>query len=177
MPVYAPSDVRAVTVPEHFGGCGTPHEAPVLEPGERWALDCFLCEDALTKPPLLSHGWSSQIDGVALTPDERKFLESQEKEGSAATAMMVRQLGDTLAQAMRQGYAGASGVPVAQPQFVQPSAADITAALKSMPRDELADLIKLAGLGDVSDPMVPDLSARDEAPTTKKTAATRKTAV
>lgn len=146
MTVHAPSDVRAVTVPEHFGGCGTAHQAGDLQPGERWALECQPCETALTSAPLNSHGWASQVDKVSLTPDERQLLTSQEKEGSAATAMMVRQLGDTLAQAMRQGYSGMAGLPAPTPQFLQPTSENITEALKSMAPNDLEQLLRRAGL-------------------------------
>lgn len=172
MTMYAPSDVRSAAVSEAFGGCGEIHQAGDLQPGERWGLDCPLCEIALSKPPLSQHGWSNTIDGVSLTPDERKLLESQEKEGSAATAMMVRQLGDSLAAAMRAGYAGMSGVPAPQP--VAPSAQDITAALKSLPKAELAEMLTLAGLVPTLDDAPAELATVD-APVAKKAVA-KKTA-
>ena len=168
MTVYAPTDVRAITVPDSFGGCGQPHESGELSPGERWALDCLPCEQALTSAPLNSHGWANRIDQVALTPDERQLLETQEKEGSAATAMMVRQLGDTLASALRQGYSGLAGVPVAAPQPAAPSAADLAAALKTLPADDLADLLKIAGLSPATDEVKPVLA---EPPAAKKAVA------
>lgn len=173
MTIYAPSDVRSAAVSESFGGCGQIHEAGDLQPGQRWGLDCPLCEVALSKPPLSSHGWSTSIDGVALTPDERRLLESQEKEGSAATAMMVRQLGDSLAAAMRAGYAGAAAP---QPQFVQPSASDITAALKSMPKAELAEMLTLAGLAPTLDDAPAELVTAEPTPAPAKKVAAKKTA-
>ncbi len=148
MTVHAPSDVRSITVPEHFGGCGAEHSAGELEPGQRMSIDCPPCELALTSPPLSAHGWSSREDGVALTPDERQLLESQEKEGSAATALMVKQLGESLAQAVRLGNLGVAALPTApaQPQFVQPSADDIHSALKEMDPADLEQLLRRAGL-------------------------------
>lgn len=161
MTVHAPSDVRSVTVPEHFGGCGVEHSAGDLEPGQRMSLDCGPCELALTSPPLNAHGWSSREDGVALTPDERLLLESQEKEGSAATALMVKQLGESLAQAVRHGHIGAAQLAPAQPQFVPPTADDIHAALKEMDPADLEQLLRRAGL---AAPVEPD-TAPEQTPT------------
>jgi len=169
MTVYAPSDVRAITVPIQFGGCGEPHVSAELAEGERWALDCESCGQALTRPPLSSHGWAHSIDKVALTPDERRLLETQEKEGSAATALMVRQLGDTLAAAVRQGYLGH-----AAPAPAPPSTSELMSALKSLAPEDLAQLLTIAGLDNTAPAGGPTVTLAG-APA-KKVAAPRKAA-
>lgn len=142
MTMYAPSDVRALSA--IHDGCGTPHEAPALEPGEHRQLDCPPCE-AVLSGRLVKLGWSTRLDGVALTCDERRLLETQEREGNAATAMLVKQLGSDLASALRTGGASAA----------EPSPEQVVSALKGLPQDKLAELLKSAGLADEVDKPAP----------------------
>ncbi|MGW7001427.1 hypothetical protein ACWGCW_01020 [Streptomyces sp. NPDC054933] len=148
MTMYAPSDVRALSaIPD---GCGTRHEAPALKDGEHWHLDCPPCE-AVLSGRLVKLGFSARLDGVALTCDERRLLETQEKEGNAATAILVKQLGSDLASALRTGGAAAA----------EPSPEQVVSALKGLPQDKLAELLKSAGLAEPT----------EEKPTPRKRAA------
>lgn len=162
MTMYAPSDVRAVSVPTHLGGCGEPHEAPYLGPGSRWELECPLCEAALGKPPLVQHGWANRNEDVSLTPDERRTLETQSKEGSAATAMLVKQLGNDLAAALRGGPLQTAPAALTEDQ--------VLSALKSLPNDALAELLKTAGLA----PEAPVPDGADTAPVAPSVEPTKK---
>lgn len=67
MTVYAPSDVRSISVPTHRGGCGLVHDAGDLADGQRFAVDCPGCEPAIIATRT---GWAHTPEGVCLTPDE-----------------------------------------------------------------------------------------------------------
>jgi hypothetical protein len=150
MTMYAPSDIHAMSaMPD---GCGIAHEGPVLEPGEHWALDCLPCE-AVLAGRLSKLGWSPRVDTVTLTCDERQLLETSSKEGSAATALLVKQLGAQLAQGLLHGapQAAAAG-PTA------PTADQLVGALQELPQEQLAALLKSAGLAPETEP-APDVAA------------------
>ncbi len=98
MTVYAPSDVRSITVP---AGCGQPHEAGELADGERFALDCAECEPHVLA--LKDHGWARDPLQVALTPDERQrfeALEANAKAQQATTWSDPRAIGNAVAEAL-----------------------------------------------------------------------------
>ena len=81
MPVYARSDVAAVTISSHHGGCGDVHSRPVIEgaPVKVWALTCHNgCEDVLRNDSL----WSATIHQIPETPDEQAHRENVEKRGA-----------------------------------------------------------------------------------------------
>ena len=104
--IYAPTDVRAITVP---AGCGVPHEAGYLAEGERWNLDCPACEPAIIA---MRTGWAHTPAGVALTPDEIGVAEAEEQ---AAARHRNRTWGDPTAvgQALAQALTTASPAPAA----------------------------------------------------------------
>lgn len=138
MTMYAPSDIHAMSALSD--GCGIAHEAPALEPGEHWGLDCQPCETVLAGR-LAKLGWSPRVDTVTLTCDERQLLETSSKEGSAATALLVKQLGAQLAQGLLHG--GPQAAPAA---LAAPTAEQLVGALQELPQEQLAALLKSAGL-------------------------------
>lgn len=74
MTMYAPSDVRSISIPD---GCGQPHEAGDLGGGGRMTLDCPPCEASLQVRPTM--GWATHEAAVHLTPDEIGENERAEK--------------------------------------------------------------------------------------------------
>src|SRR5213082_2628785 len=79
MTAYAPSDVRSITVPH---GCGQPHEAGDLAPGERFAFNCEQCEPHVLG--LAGHGWATSPMHVGLTCDEKAEAEALERQAAAS---------------------------------------------------------------------------------------------
>lgn len=112
MTLYAPTDVRAVTVPADRGGCGQPHTAPDdLPKGEHMAVDCPLCEPYLNT--LGGHGWAPDPLHCALTPDERRQLDAlddQAKANRARTWSDPDAIGKALAAALNQHTAPQGGM-------------------------------------------------------------------
>lgn len=104
MSVFAPSDVRSVTIPN---GCGDPHEAADLPEGERWSVDCPACE-----PHIMAdlYGWAYEPGKVAPTTDERAEIERAEKDAKRAnnaTWSNPAAMAAMLAQAMQPAQAEA----------------------------------------------------------------------
>lgn len=101
MTLYAPSDVRAITVPTDLGGCGHPHTAPDdLPEGELFALDCVPCEQFVNT---LRHGWAPDPLNVGLTTDERRrqeALSDQAKARQASTWADPDAIGKAVASAL-----------------------------------------------------------------------------
>lgn len=103
MTVWAPSDVRSITIPTHKGGCGQSHEAGELAKGQHFSVTCPPCEPAIIA---LRHGWAYNEAGVHLTPDEIAEVEQQEAE---AKRQQNRTWGDpnavgrALAEELRKG--------------------------------------------------------------------------
>lgn len=98
MTVYAPSDVRAVSM---AGGCGEGHTAGDLPAGRRFAVNCPDCEPLLTANTSL--GWASTPDGVALTPDERAELDANKAAAERAQVLAMQVFGAQMANLMRSG--------------------------------------------------------------------------
>lgn len=125
MPVYARSDIAAVSISPNHGGCGETHSRPVVggAPARIWALTCHNgCEDILRSDAL----WSSTPSTIPETPDEVAIREDAEKRGTveqaqstAAALQNLAKLGD-LPQVISQFMAYASGQGNALPQ-TQPS--------------------------------------------------------
>lgn len=104
MTAYARNDLETIMIPMEAGGCGETHKRPKLKKGEDpkvWGVDCNACEPIL----LAVHGFARSEHDIELTPDEVKVQERLEKEGSAATAAMAKEIGAQLAQAARTGLA------------------------------------------------------------------------
>lgn len=125
MPVYARSDIAAVSISPNHGGCGATHSRPVVggAPARIWALTCHEgCEDVLRSDTL----WSSTPATIPETPDEVAIREDAEKRGTveqaqstAAALQNLAKLGD-LPQVISQFMAFAAGQGNALPQ-TQPS--------------------------------------------------------
>jgi hypothetical protein len=79
MTVYAPSSHCWVFVGAGHGGCGQAHSRPVADgaPKKIWDLTCAQCEDHLRKDPQ----WSSTVDEIVETHDEKIARERSEKSG------------------------------------------------------------------------------------------------
>ncbi|MFF4403591.1 hypothetical protein [Streptomyces sp. NPDC001404] len=150
MTMYAPSDVRSIFLPS---GCGEPHTVGELQAGEHWALDCPACETVLAAPALSKLGWSPQEDGVALTPDERRLLETEKNEGHIAQALMAKEFGRELAARTRTG-----------PETEQSSNTGMIEALKSASPEDLAELLTRAGLAPQEDKPAPRKRAARKPP-------------
>ena|SRR5262245_25329262 len=86
MTVYAPSDVRSITVP---AGCGQPHAAGDLADGERFTVDCPACEPKILG---MRTGWAQAAGDVAKTPDEIAAAASEHAEAQRAAAVMLSAL-------------------------------------------------------------------------------------
>lgn len=125
MTVYAPSDVRAISV---SGGCGASHELG-REPGkgEHFAVTCGACEPLILATKT---GWAHDVSSVALTPDENRIFETQEKEGQRAQAIASRALAERLGDLIR------ADTPVAPVDPVQ----DVIGKLAALNADQLAAL-------------------------------------
>jgi hypothetical protein len=82
----------AVTV---SGGCGQSHGIEVDHQGHPY-IECEACAPTLTG----GHwGWAATPAGVPPTPDENAERELAERQGTAATNIMLRSVSDALAQA------------------------------------------------------------------------------
>jgi len=116
MTIYAPTDVRAITVP---AGCGVPHEAPALAEGAKWALNCPPCEGPIIA---MRTGWAHTPAGVALTPDEIGVAEQEE---ASAARNRNRTWGDPTAvgQALAQALTTVSPAAASTPSLLEQIAA------------------------------------------------------
>lgn len=77
MTVYAPTDHTSITIPAERGGCGMEHKAGLLEPGEKFRINCPACEPFILK---MRTGWAATPEGVSLTPDEIGEVERDERD-------------------------------------------------------------------------------------------------
>jgi hypothetical protein len=124
MSMFAPSDVRQITVPPDNGGCGVPHELGV-DPAAR-KIDCLPCEAWLQATPSL--GWANHPGGVKQTCDEIAQSERDERE---AKRVGMSNLANQIALAV-------GGTPAqAQPSILQ--------QILAMPAEERAALLALIG--------------------------------
>lgn len=114
MTVFARSDICAVSISTHHGGCGTTHTRPLIggEPARVWSLTCHGgCEDVLRRDPL----WAPTPTTIPETPDETATREDAEKRGqieqaqsTTAALQDLAKLGD-LPQVLSQFMAFVSG--------------------------------------------------------------------
>lgn len=155
MTVWAPSDVRSITIPTHKGGCGQSHEAGELAPGEHFSVTCPGCEPAIIG---LRHGWAYQESGVHLTPDEIGEVERQEAD---AKRQQNRTWGDPNAVGRALAEALAKNTPAGQ----SPNVLGLVAAMSP---DERAALRELLGPAPVVPPAAPAVEAPPAAKPARK---------
>jgi len=130
MTLYAPSDVRAILVPQERGGCGQPHEAGTLAEGEHFAITCPECEAHVNT---LGHGWAPDPLQVAMTPDERAQFEALSKQAQAR-------------QATTWADPDAIGKAVATALGVQAQPTSLLDQLRALSPDDKAALAGILGL-------------------------------
>jgi hypothetical protein len=90
------------------GGCGQQHQVQVDGTG-RPHVECELCAPILVGR---HWGWAASPAGVPPTPDEVAARELAEREGTAATNIMLRSVSDALAKAAASQL-GAGTAPAA----------------------------------------------------------------
>jgi hypothetical protein len=128
MTVYAPTGTTAISV---GAGCGASHAAErELVQGEHFAVTCPACESLILATKT---GWSSDVRSVALTPDERAYLDAQEKEGQRAQAIATRALAQRLGDLTRLEGMATTAAPVDPVQ-------DVLSKLAVLNDDQLAAL-------------------------------------
>jgi hypothetical protein len=140
MTVHAPTDIRSVTIPEHRGGCGQPHENPDLGDGEHLIIDCPACEPVLLA--MKGHGYANDPLHVGLTCDERAAAEAIREKNQVAQERMVASMAspEGFAQFMRAaGIAAAVGQPAAVPPEVMEEMAAMRAQMAQL-AEQNADL-------------------------------------
>lgn len=131
MTVYAPTGTTSISV---GAGCGQEHSAGRdLGAGEHFAVTCPTCETLILGT---NTGWSSDVSGVALTPDERRVFEEQEKVGQRAQAIAARALAERLGDVIR-----GADVPAAPVDPVQ----DVISKLSALNDQQLATLRGIFG--------------------------------
>jgi len=108
MTVYAPTDVRSISIP---GGCGHSHDAGDLAEGERLIVNCPPCEPGIMATRT---GWAHTPEGVHLIPDEIARVEADKRE---ADRSKNHTWGDphALGRALAQGLAGQQASAAAGP--------------------------------------------------------------
>ena len=153
MPVYARSDLAAVTVSVAHGGCGSAHHRPAPaenRPVRVWELNCPpCCKTTCAQDP----HWSTTLSEIPETYDEKLKREDFEKRGAlderklmamAMAKMMGIEIPDTIAGALAgqmqhipgvmecanghgnpagQKFCGACGAPMARRSRKRPSPA------------------------------------------------------
>ncbi len=130
MTIYAPSDVRSILIPAERGGCGVPHEAGDLPPGEHHSVTCPQCEPHIAA---MRTGWAHTLAGVHLIPDEIADAEAAE---AAAARAQNRTWGDP--NALGKAFREALG-PAVTPAV--PSLLEQIAALGAHERAALAAML------------------------------------
>lgn len=132
MTIYAPTGTTSISLSER--GCGQEHSAQrELGPGEHFAVECPTCETLILAT---NTGWSHDVGGVALTPDERRVFDEQEKVGQRAQAIAARALAERLGDVIRLGDAPAAPVDPVQ---------DVIAKLSALNDQQLATLRGIFG--------------------------------
>lgn len=137
---YAPTDVGSVSV---SGGCGEQHDVKPAPTGGR-GIECPACGLALLQIPSL--GWAGTPSGVRLTVDENAALEEAKATGLTAQSLAAKAIGEKIAELVLSD----KGKPAA-PQKVEVATEDVLTALTDLPKDQLAALLKMAGLAPAED--------------------------
>lgn len=137
MTVYAPSDVRSITVPTDRGGCGMPHEL-TGEPadGERFSVNCPACEPHIIAARI---GWAHTPHGVHLTPDEIAQVEAEE---ARAKREQNRTWGSP--EALGSAFAAAMSAKMGTPAASAPTLMEQIAALSPEERAALGAMLTSA---------------------------------
>jgi hypothetical protein len=165
MTVYAPSDVRSINIPH---GCPESHEAGELAEGERFSVDCAVCEPLIMATKT---GWAHTPEGVHLTPDERAVVEFERKEAERIKAKTWGDpdaLGSSLGRSLADALKAASPAQVDQALIAQ---ADENKALMASMMEKIEELTaKLAEATSKADE-APAGAVAEEAPAPAKKAA------
>lgn len=142
---YAPTDVQNVSV---SGGCGEGHKVIEADSGGR-GITCPLCSTALLQIPSL--GWAGTPHGVKLTVDENAALEEAKATGLTAQSLAAKAIGEKIAELVMSDKPKTES----KAQKVDVAAEDVLAVLDDLPADQLAMLLKRAGLvADDAEPSV-----------------------
>jgi hypothetical protein len=138
---YAPTDVQSVSV---GNGCGDTHKVIEADNGGR-GIGCPQCALALLEIPSL--GWAGTPHGVKLTVDENAALEEAKATGLTAQSLAAKAIGEKIAELVL------ADKPKSEPQAqkVEVATEDVLAALDGLPQDQLAALLKRAGLASDAD--------------------------
>lgn len=139
---YAPTDVQSVSVGD---GCGQTHKVVESDTGGR-GISCPLCSVALLQIPSL--GWAGSPHGVKLTVDETAALEEAKATGLTAQSLAAKAIGEKIAELVLADKPQKES----KPQKVEVATEDVLAALDNLPQDQLAALLKRAGLADDGEP-------------------------
>ena len=131
----------AVTV---SGGCGQSHGVQVDKAGHPY-IECDVCAPIQVSR---HYGWSSSPAGVPPTPDEVAQRELAEREGTAATSIMLRQVSEALAGAAvaKLGGAGAGSL-LDQLKALDADERDALLSQLGVPAAEEPAPVKTAGRG------------------------------
>jgi len=133
---YAPTDVQSITV---SGGCGDSHKVIEADTGGR-GISCPMCAIALLDIPSL--GWAGTPHGVKLTVDENAALEEAKATGLTAQSLAAKAIGEKIAELVMVDKPRVEQ----KAQKVEVATEDVLAALDDLPQDQLAALLKRAGL-------------------------------
>ncbi len=155
---YAPTDVGSVSVGD---GCGASHTVIEGVKGGH-GIECPICGPRLLSIPSL--GWAGSPHGVKLTVDETAALEDAKATGLTAQSLAAKAIGEKIASLVMADQMGAQAKPAA-PAEVAP--ADVMTALGKLPPEELAVLLRAAGL-------VPE-DASEDVPVDKPVASSTRT--
>ena len=131
---YAPTDVKSISV---GNGCGREHTVQE-DPAGGHGIDCPTCATALLALPSL--GWAGTPHGVKLTVDENAALEEAKATGLTAQSLAAKAIGEKIAELVMFDK------PAAEPKKVQVATEDVLSALQELPKDQVAALLKMAGL-------------------------------
>lgn len=134
MTVYAPSDVRSITIPADRGGCGKSHELiGELADGDRFAIDCPACEPHIIAART---GWAHTPHGVHLTPDEIAQVEAEE---ARAKREQNRTWGSP--EALGSAFAAAMAAKMGAPSASAPTLMEQIVALSPEERAALGAML------------------------------------